>query len=107
VAKIAEDGTLTLHSWDVSPRQFGVLRAFATDAKVGPLPKGFFYVSKIGNGQSSQTNIIPVRKSILIEDGVAVPSDEDLRGLGVYTASIIRFPKKSELTEIALEISSD
>lgn len=105
VAKMNDDGSLTLNAWDVSPKYVNVLKSFGTDPKTGPLSKHFFYVSKVGVGTSSQTNIVPVRASTLLEDGIPIPAPEELASIGKYDATIIKFPKKRDLEEVAAGLS--
>lgn len=101
VARMDDEHKLYLNAWDVTPKYLNVLKSFATDPKTGPLTKHFFYVNKVGVGTSSQTNIVPVRASTLLEDGIPIPSPEELAAIGRYDATIIKFPKRRDLAEIA------
>lgn len=106
VALIGDDGQVLLKTWDVGARLFNVLKAFANDPKVGPLTKGYFAVNKTGAKQNTQMNVIPVRATALEEDyDITPPTEAELKSVGRYDASIIQIPKKTELEEIAQEIS--
>jgi hypothetical protein len=107
VALVGDDGQVVLKSWDVGARLFNVLKAYANDPKIGPLSKGYFAVSKTGVKQNTQMNVIPVRENALREDyDITPPTPAQIRAAGKYDPSIIQIPKKSELDEIAQEISS-
>lgn len=107
VALIGDDGQVLLKTWDVGARLFNVLKAYANDPKIGPLSKGYFAVSKTGVKQNTQINVIPVRENALLEDyEINPPSSEELLRVGVYDSSIIQIPKKSELDEVAQELSA-
>lgn len=113
VALIGDDGQVLLKSWDLGVKLLNVIKGFNSDPKIGPLSKGFFAVSKTGAGSgamrggTTQTNVIPVKASALLEDyGVNVPSEDDLEALDLYNSSIIRLPKASEMEEIAEELAT-
>jgi hypothetical protein len=106
VILLGDDGQGTLKTWDVGARLFNVLKAYANDPKIGPLSKGYFAVSKTGVKQNTQFNVIPVRENALEEDYEIAPlTPDDLRAAGKYDSSIIQISKKSELDEVAQEIS--
>jgi hypothetical protein len=106
VVLVGDDGQVMLKSWDVGARLFNVLKAYANDPKIGPLSKGYFAVSKTGVKQNTQMNVIPVRENALQEDyDITPPTPAQIRAAGKYDPSIIQIPKKSELEEIAQEIS--
>jgi hypothetical protein len=106
VVLVGDDGQVILRTWDVGARLFNVLKAYATDPKVGPLSKGYFAVSQTGKRSTTQTNVTPIRENRLTEDyEIPEPQPEALRKAGTYDSSIIRIPKRSELEEIAAEIS--
>lgn len=106
VALLGDDGQLLLKTWDVGARLFNVLRAFAMDPKVGPLSRGFFAVNKTGARQNVQYNVIPVKEGSLSEDyDIVPPGPAEISRCGVYDASILQIPKRSELEEIAQELS--
>lgn len=106
VALIGDDGQVLLKTWDVGAKLFNVLLAYSRDPKIGPLSKGFFAVNRTGAKQNTQYNVIPVRESSLRDDyEIDPPSPADLAAAGRYDASIIPIPKKTDLEEIAQEIS--
>lgn len=106
VVLIGDDGQVMLKTWDVGARAFNTLKAYANDPKIGPLSKGYFAVNKTGAKQNTSINVIPVRASALEEDyDITPPTEAEIRSAGRYDASIIQIPKKSELEEIAQEIS--
>lgn len=106
VALIGDDGQVMLKTWDVGARLFNVLKAYANDPKIGPLSRGYFAVSKTGVKQNTQVNVIPVRESALSEDyEITPPTAAEIKTAGKYDSSIIQIPKKSDLDEIAQEIS--
>lgn len=106
VALIGDDGQVMLKTWDVGARLFNVLKAYANDPKIGPLSRGYFAVSKTGAKQNTQVNVIPVRESALSEDyEITPPTAAEIKTAGKYDVSIIQIPKKSDLEEIAQEIS--
>lgn len=106
VALIGDDGQVMLKTWDVGARLFNVLKAYANDPKIGPLSRGYFAVSKTGAKQNTQVNVIPVRESALSEDyEITPPTPAEVKAAGKYDSSIIQIPKKSDLEEIAQEIS--
>jgi hypothetical protein len=112
VALIGDDGVPSLKTWDVGARLFNVLKSFSNDPKIGPLTAGYFAVSKSGGGRRSggsvQHNVIPVKPHSLEEDyGVPEPSPGDVSRLGIYTPTIITIPKRSEMEEIAAEITEE
>lgn len=106
VALLGDDGQVLLKTWDVGARLFNVLKAYSNDPKVGPLSKGYFAVNKTGQRQNVQYNVIPVRETTLAEEyDITPPSAAALAGAGRYDASILQIPKRSELEEIAQELS--
>lgn len=106
VALIGDDGQVLLKTWDVGAKLFNVLLAYSRDPKIGPLSKGFFAVNRTGAKQNTQYNVIPVRESSLRDDyDIDPPSPSELVAAGRYDSSIIPVPKKSDLEEIAQEIS--
>jgi hypothetical protein len=106
VALIGDDGQVLLKTWDVGAKLFNVIRAYSTDPKIGPLSKNYFAVNRTGKAQTTQYNVIPVRESALSEDyGINPPTEADYRTIGKYDASIIQIPKKTDLEEVAQEIS--
>jgi len=106
VALIGDDGQVGLKTWDVGSKLFATIRAYANDPKVGPLSKAYFAVNRTGKAQTTQYNLIPVRENALEEDyDVRPPSVAEIRAAGLYDSSIIQIPKKSDLEEIAQEIS--
>jgi hypothetical protein len=106
VVLVGDDGQVMLKTWDVGARLFNVLKAYANDPKIGPLSKGYFAVSKTGVKQNTQMNVIPVRENALSEDyDITPPTPAELKAAGRYDASIIQIPKKTDLEEIAQEIS--
>lgn len=106
VALLGDDGQIGLKTWDVGSKLFATIRAYANDPKVGPLSKGFFAVNRTGKAQTTQYNLIPVRESALEEDyDIVPPKPAHLKAAGLYDSSIIQISKKSDLEEIAQEIS--
>lgn len=106
VALVGDDGQVLLKTWDVGAKLFNTLKNFANDSKFGPLTKGFFAVNRTGKAQTTQYNIIPVSKSSLSDEyDITPPSDDVIKRVGKYDSSIIQIPKKSDLDEIAQEIS--
>jgi hypothetical protein len=114
VALIGDDGVPMLKTWDLGVKLFNVLAGYAEDPKIGPLTKGYFGVSVTssgkgaGKGGTTQTNVIPVKPSQLLEDyNVTPPNPKELEAIGVYAPDVVKFPKKGELEEIAAELASD
>lgn len=114
IAVISDDGRPVLKSWEVGIKLFSVLSNYHNDPKIGPLTRGYFAVSKTAaqagsrRGGTTQTNVNPVKPSSLTEDwGVQPPNERELASIGVYTADIIKLPKKGELQEIAEEMAND
>lgn len=106
IAVVEEDGSVSHKTWDVGSRVFNTIRNFATNSKHGGLTFGYYAVTKVGQGQQSQTTILPVRESLLVEDyDVDPPSADDLKFV-LYTADIIPVPSVDELREIASELAS-
>ena len=106
VVLVGDDGQVLLKTWDVGARLFNVLKSYANDPKIGPLSKGYFAVSKSGSKQNTQINVIPVRENALLEDyDIAPPTAAEIKAAGKYDSSIIQVTKKSDLEEIAQEIS--
>ncbi len=106
VMLVGDDSQVMLKTWDVGARLFNVLKAYANDPKIGPLSKGYFAVSKTGVKQNTQMNVIPVRENALSEDyDITPPTAAEIKAAGKYDASIIQIPKKTDLEEIAQEIS--
>jgi hypothetical protein len=106
VMLVGDDSQVMLKTWDVGARLFNVLKAYANDPKIGPLSKGYFAVSKTGAKQNTQMNVIPVRENALSEDyDITPPTAAEFKAAGKYDASIIQIPKKTDLEEIAQEIS--
>ena len=113
VALVGDDGQMLLKSWDVGVKLLNVIRGFNADPKIGPLTKGFFAVSKTGAGSgamrggTTQTNVIPVKASALLEDyGINVPDQDALDAIDTYDSSIIKLPKMSDMEEIAEELAT-
>lgn len=108
VALIDQNGDVTLKSWDVGARLFNVLKAYSNDPKIGPLPKGFFLVSKTGNKSTTQYNVTPIKATALAEDyDTPVPSKEDLAALPKYTADIVPITPRKKMRELGDEISDE
>jgi hypothetical protein len=101
-------GDVSLKSWDVGARLFGVLKAYANDPKIGPLTKGFFLVNKSGQKQSTQYNVNPIKRTALEEDyNTPVPDEVTLKQLKLYDKSILQIPTVKEMREIADEMMDD
>lgn len=115
VALIGDDGVPLVKSWDVGAKIFNVLANFHNDPKIGPLTKGYFGVSKVqGTGQGSrrggttQTNVLPVKPSSLLEDyDITAPSAAELAALEKYSGADVKLPKRSDMEEIAEELATD
>lgn len=114
VALIGDDGVPTLKTWDLGVKLFNVLAGFHEDPKIGPLTRGYFAVSKSSGGGGSrkggttQTNVIPVKPTSLLEDfEVQPPNPNELKALGLYTADVVKLPKRGELEEIAEEMATE
>lgn len=108
IALIDENGDPTLKSWDVGARLFNVLKAYSGDTKIGPLPKGFFLVSKTGNKSTTQYNVTPIKASALAEDyGVQVPAKADLDALVKYTSDIVEITPRKKMMDLADELSGE
>ena len=106
VVLIGDDGQVILRTWDVGVRLFNMIQAYANDPRVGPLSKGYFAVSQTGRKQQAVPVVTPIFRNRLEEDyDIVPPSDVAIERAGKYDASIIRIPKRSELDEIASEIS--
>jgi hypothetical protein len=106
VALVGDDGQVLLKTWDVGARLFGVLKNYNNNAKIGPLSKEFFSVSKTGKGGSTQFNVNAVKARDLEEDwDLQPPSESELKSVGKYDASILQIPKKSDLEELVDELS--
>lgn len=105
VALVDENGDVALKSWDVGARLYSVLKAYSNDPKIGPLPKGFFLVSRTGTKSTTQYNVTPVKASALAEDyDVQVPSRETLDRLTRYTADIVKLTPLSKMKDLADEL---
>ena len=108
VALLDDDGSVSLKSWDVGVKIFKILQTHHNDQKVGPLTKRFFVVQTSGTGQQKSTTAYPLSAASLAEDyDIQAPSEQELKSLGLYDASIVEIPKTKDLTEMALEISQD
>ena len=102
VGLIGDDGEVVLRSLDVGPRMYGVLKSYATDAKIGPLTKGYYAMSKRGVGKNTTHSVIPLSGAVLEADyDVEEPSGSVLEGLGLYTADDISITPQSELRKAA------
>ncbi|NBZ97114.1 MAG: hypothetical protein EBR40_11970, partial [Proteobacteria bacterium] len=113
VALIGDDGVPSLRSWDVGVKLFNVLEDYHNDPKIGPLTRGYFAVQQSSGGTGSkkggttQTNIVPVKPTSLLEDwSVHPPSNAELEAVGLYEPDVVSLPKRGELEEIAEELSS-
>lgn len=105
VAVIGDDGIPVLRSWDVGVKIFKTLKAYNEDPKVGPLTSGYFAVIKTGEKQQAQTNITPVRTSLLADSyGIHPVSDADLAALGKHDDSIVEVLSKGKLQALADEL---
>lgn len=108
VVLCGDDGQLTLKSWEVGSRLFGVLKGYANDPKIAPLTKGFFLVNKTGKKQNVQYNVSPVRATSLREDyDIEPPSDDDIARITPYTDEIVRVETPKKLRELAQELTAD
>jgi hypothetical protein len=102
------NGDISLKSWDVGARLFGVLKSYANDAKIGPLTKGFFLVNKSGQKQSTQYNVSPIKRTALTEDyDTPVPDEDRLKSFKLYDKTVLQIPPRKELKEIADEMMDD
>jgi hypothetical protein len=108
IAIIGDDGQVLLRSWDVGVRVFNVLKGYSGDAKVAPLSKLFYLVSKTGTKTSTQYNVVPVRAASLEEDyDVPVPDQIEFDRLEPYTPDIIQIEPVRKLRELAQELTAD
>jgi|SRR5580765_3493208 hypothetical protein len=108
VALVGDDGQVLIKSWDVGPRLFNVLKAYANDPKVGPLTKGYFIASKTGKRGTVQHNVSPVSRTALREDyDIEIPAQEDFDRLVKYTPEIVDFTPKKTLRELAEELADE
>ena len=106
IAIIGDDGQVLLRSWDVGVRVFNVLKGYSADAKVAPLSKLFYLVSKTGTKTSTQYNVVPVRAASLEEDyDVPVPEQAEFDRLEPYTPEIIQVEPARKLRELAAELT--
>lgn len=95
-----------LRSYEVGPRVVDSLKNFHQDAKMGPLPKHYWSVSKTGKGATSQTNHQLVKAADLEADWDLDPiSDSQLAALKAkaYDSSIVSIPSYKTLQQIAAE----
>jgi hypothetical protein len=108
VVLVGDDGQVLHKSWEVGVRLFNVLRGFHNDPKVGPLTSKYFAVSKSGQKQSTQVNVIPARASSLLEDyGVNPATAEELAKIKQYTPKDVQVLSHHEMKVMALEISEE
>lgn len=108
VALIDADGYPTVKTWDAGAKPAALLKQYNSDPKIGPLSKGYFAVNKVGSKMNTQTNILPVRSSLLMESYDVSPADQDsLDALVLYTAADIEKQAVSlkDLKELALELA--
>jgi hypothetical protein len=105
---LESNGDVSLKSWPVGARVFGVLKAYANDPKIGPLSKGFFLVNKSGQKQTTQYNVNPIKRTALEEDyNTPVPDEATLKRFKLYDKSILQIPSVKEMQEIADEMMDD
>lgn len=105
IALVGDDGQVLVKTWDCGPRLFQQLKGYNHDAKVGPLTKGFFLVSKSGKRGTVAHNINPIRASSLLEEyDIEPPAQADLDALKRYDADIIEIPPVKTLKELAAEL---
>jgi hypothetical protein len=108
IAICSEDGSLALKSWDMGAKIFNLAKTYGDNPKVGPLSKNFYFVTKTGQRQQSQTNMVPVKATALEEDyDVAVPTDAQLNALDLYTEDIVQVTSMKELRDLASELVDD
>lgn len=108
IAVLTEDGTISLKSWDMGAKVFNLAMSYADNAKVGPLSRGFFWVTRTGKDQQTQYNMAPVKASALAEDyDVPVPPEEALKAIDLYTPDIVQITPMKELREIAEELADE
>lgn len=108
IAVLTEDGTISLKSWDMGVKVFNLAMNYANNAKVGPLSRGFFFVTRTGKDQQTQYNMIPIKATALQEDyDVPVPSEDALKAIDVYTPDVVQVTPMKELREIAEELSDE
>jgi hypothetical protein len=104
------DGDWVNKSYEGGPRVMDALKNFHNDNVMGPLTKGYWSVFTAGKKGSSSTNHAPVKARDLEEDWSAEePDDNTLKMLdkGKYDASIVFFPKRTTLVEVAAEELGD
>ena len=91
IAICAEDGSLSLKSWDMGAKVYNLAKAFADNPRIGPLTKNFYFVSKTGQRQQVQYNMSPVKATALEEDyDIPVPDQAALDALDLYTEDIVQ-----------------
>jgi hypothetical protein len=106
IAVVGDNGDVTLKSWDVGVKIFRTLDRFRKDQKFGPLTKSYYVVKKTGKGLNSETTMLPIKASNLLEDyGLNPVGPDELADLSLYDESIVEIPKRSELQAIADEQS--
>lgn len=107
IALLGDEGDLSVKSFEVGVRLIDQLKNFHTDPRQGPLSKNYWAVSKTGKGSQTQTILQMVRERDLAEWSMVAYTDADMGVLkrNSYTPEIISIPKRSDLLEIAAEIS--
>ena len=107
VALLGDDGGLALRSWDVGPRLLSTIKTYNLDKAVGPITRGFYAVSRRGQGRNNTTyTVLPVKEKYLAEDyDVDPPSERALEALGLYDESVVEITSFSELQRVAEAIT--
>ena len=96
--------------WEVGSQVGTQLETLADDPKTGPLTDGAWTVSKTVTKNKTTYNIMKVKERDLLEDhGIDPLTDEEFEDLHAkkYDSSVVRYPAKKDLLEIARDLAGD
>jgi hypothetical protein len=107
IAVLGDEGDTSVKSFEVGVRLIDQLKNFHTHPVQGPLSKSYWAVSKTGKGAQTQTIIQKVHDRDLTDWSMVGYTEEEMVVLhrNCYTPEIISIPNRSDLLEIAAEIT--
>ena len=109
IAQVERDGSVALKSFDCTAKTFRTIQNFSRDPLYAPLPKRWWAAKKTKDARGyNETSLQPIMSDASLHDDYEyeVPSDTDLKELGLYEPDIVQVRSASELMEIAKEMQA-
>jgi len=90
-----------LMTYNVGPTVFEQLSEHHSDPRQGPLERHYWVIKRSKNGNKWTTTLFMQKEDDLTEQGIRVPTDEELSALNLWDEKQVRWTSHADLVEIA------